>query len=672
MARLSKKELEEKLQLAQRLGATPEQVEQRRRQYKEADLVKFSDAPLVNLTYNIGKGIAKIPMEYGGLVLEAGRQGLNQINPEYRSISKRLDSGKVSEDEIKKFQELNRPKFMKAKAVADISGKPLKGGFYGAKKGVGTWATVAPFAAPKMAAGALLGGKATSAAQAGLRGAVYGGARGFGEGEADVGKTLIQTGVGAGAGYLTGAGLYKAGDWLGKLKERQANKVSKGVDLKGTALEKDDPFFASKKKDLDAVVKDIGLNKKMTPFQQVEQLEPGFNRYDSELKNILKEYTGKPVDKDKILNNFVESVNRYVEFDDTVKGNRFFMDNLLDKIDSITDVDSLYAAKQEASQMLKHGVKGSAKNQIHKALFRSFQDALADVDPNIGVINNKERALFNIAEELVKNYQGDVPARLNFPGVDDLGFNLPITKGQAGAGFSRLGDTLMKPVQGALNVAGSAGSRDVLRDVLAQEAGGLATKERGTPLQRLDSSIGGAPQGGMVQGSQVPQGPISYFEATQMAPQLMKQYGEDVMRKLWIIHPSGKAIWNPMTQSFIEYDSKSFGGSGEVSKEQANAQSGLRAIDSLKSALYSGDEVNRGVMASRILPLQGLNTKAQMLKTAGDEIQDVLQRMRTGAAINNAEWKRYSGMLPKITDTDETIAYKLDLFENLFKSIGGY
>jgi hypothetical protein len=96
-----------------------------------------------------------------------------------------------------------------------------------------------------------------------------------------------------------------------------------------------------------------------------------------------------------------------------------------------------------------------------------------------------------------------------------------------------------------------------------------------------------------------------------------------------------------------------------------NAQSGLRALQTAKE-LISNDS---GIIGTSKIPLLGGLGKAGTYKTAVKEVADVFTRLRTGAALNNQEIDFYGGQLPQVTDSPETIQYKLNLFGNLFNDV---
>jgi hypothetical protein len=96
----------------------------------------------------------------------------------------------------------------------------------------------------------------------------------------------------------------------------------------------------------------------------------------------------------------------------------------------------------------------------------------------------------------------------------------------------------------------------------------------------------------------------------------------------------------------------------------ANAASGLRAIDTMDQVLSK--EGSMAIWKSKIPVVSGQSPYA----TASKEVADVLTRLRTGAQLNAQEQAFYQSQLPQPLDNQQTIQYKLNLFRNLFNTLG--
>jgi hypothetical protein len=123
----------------------------------------------------------------------------------------------------------------------------------------------------------------------------------------------------------------------------------------------------------------------------------------------------------------------------------------------------------------------------------------------------------------------------------------------------------------------------------------------------------------------------------------------DLKTALDTVSPSGAAPKPPTDQQ---------------KRTSANAQSGLRALDNVESILSSDPNAP---LKSKIPLVSGRSPYA----AASREINDVLTRLRTGAALNQDEQKFYEKQLPQPFDSPATIAYKLSIFRDLFTQLAG-
>jgi hypothetical protein len=109
----------------------------------------------------------------------------------------------------------------------------------------------------------------------------------------------------------------------------------------------------------------------------------------------------------------------------------------------------------------------------------------------------------------------------------------------------------------------------------------------------------------------------------------------------------------------------------ELFRTSENAKSGLRRVADIES-LLQGDDTALAQLAVPGSPTQ------RRLKTAMAEVEDVITRLRTGAALNKDEQEFYSGQLPGILDalsdyrnpnSASAVKYKLSLFKELFQGL---
>ena len=111
-------------------------------------------------------------------------------------------------------------------------------------------------------------------------------------------------------------------------------------------------------------------------------------------------------------------------------------------------------------------------------------------------------------------------------------------------------------------------------------------------------------------------------------------------------------------------DLRKSGKGSEIKKIEANASSGLFALATVERIIK--DDPNALIKES--LPFA---PGARILRAARKEVKDVLQRLRTGAAINATEQVFYEEQLPGPLDSAETVAFKIGMFRRLFTRLGG-
>lgn len=123
----------------------------------------------------------------------------------------------------------------------------------------------------------------------------------------------------------------------------------------------------------------------------------------------------------------------------------------------------------------------------------------------------------------------------------------------------------------------------------------------------------------------------------------------------------------------IQSDNKPIKKSTTQVQQQANAQSAISALDTLRNEIGKNpNALAKADTPGQTLPLVGgFVTRATgegVLRDARNEAADVISRLRTGAAINAQEEKFYKGQLPRAGDSPETINYKLDTLTKFFNN----
>lgn len=119
-------------------------------------------------------------------------------------------------------------------------------------------------------------------------------------------------------------------------------------------------------------------------------------------------------------------------------------------------------------------------------------------------------------------------------------------------------------------------------------------------------------------------------------------------------------LLSPQEQSKLGITSAGKPASAEAIKLSENAASGLRALDKLESEISN----NNAVVRLALVP-----GAAKTYKTAKDEIVDVMARLRTGAALTEAEEAFYKKQLPGVLDTKASAAYKLQKIREFLQGV---
>lgn len=100
--------------------------------------------------------------------------------------------------------------------------------------------------------------------------------------------------------------------------------------------------------------------------------------------------------------------------------------------------------------------------------------------------------------------------------------------------------------------------------------------------------------------------------------------------------------------------------SAEAAKTLENAQSGMRAIETIRKEVGGFNRLQQKIPGQ---------FGAKILEAASQEAIDVIARLRTGAAISAEEEKRYRGYLPGLLDSPSTIEYKLNKLNDVFTGV---
>lgn len=114
--------------------------------------------------------------------------------------------------------------------------------------------------------------------------------------------------------------------------------------------------------------------------------------------------------------------------------------------------------------------------------------------------------------------------------------------------------------------------------------------------------------------------------------------------------------------------------SGELQKRVGSAESGLRSLSTLEEALINDPGAFQRQALPNPLGITARLTGTSEVRAATDNVIDVIARLRSGAAITDAEAARFARLLPQAGDDLESAQYKLSMvraeLENVLNQAG--
>jgi hypothetical protein len=106
----------------------------------------------------------------------------------------------------------------------------------------------------------------------------------------------------------------------------------------------------------------------------------------------------------------------------------------------------------------------------------------------------------------------------------------------------------------------------------------------------------------------------------------------------------------------------------EQQTQKKNAESAISAIDVLQNALDADKNIFKKVTLSK-LTTAGIagGFGYRDIKRSLQEVQDVITRLRTGAALNESEISFYKGYVPSLFDTPQEAQFKLNTLKQFYQ-----
>ncbi len=374
-----------------------------------------------------------------------------------------------------------------------------------------------------------------------------------------------------------------------------------------------------------------------------------------------------------------------------------YIDNLYGDLGGVKDVKGLNDLRVKLDQdAINYGRSSNnpdpVKEQIAKAFRSGLSDFVGERVPELGAVQNLYSQSAH-AQDFLKTAAAAPKGGVNllgfFGGPKVGGGVVQGLTAKAGQAASAVGDAGAAPAGGllgkigsgvktAVKGAGAFGAQELTRG-LADATNLTSTAEGQTPT--FDASKVIAP------GADANAGADLAAAAGQTTPGAADASGSDAggvtdaellaMQRQALSNPDAKsqAAQLSLITQLIDQRDKLGPKSGKplsstASQQLGNAQSGLSAINQLRSELGKnpneatanaiagvGGNIGRGVAGT------------QSYEAARGEVTDILARLRTGAAISKTEEAQYKALLPTAFDSPQVISQKLDRYEQLFQGI---
>lgn len=551
----------------------------------------------------------------------------------------------------------------------------------------------------------LKGGLLKAIGRATGQGALFGGAQGALEpvkekgGQANLEDILGNATSGAGLGALTGGALGVAGGIgskiLGRLAKKPVqgineattnagspsilNRVGKRLTEGGSGIKAEPTVGGVKKLDQQSefMSKYTG-----TPRQQRVAMEKDMGDLSNQVDDILSK-NPTPIKGSEVRTKVQQAISdplKYADVDLNLPGVQKNLDSHLTKFGSAKSakelndyIKLLNPIAKKAQDKIARGAAVTDKEAAALTAKRAGDEVLSSI-PEIKPLKQNMAQIFDVTPQVAKAGEKGI----GVPMVSGISSKAPV---QAFKGAqSKIGSMLQK---------GSRGKVD-------QKALATAFKQPDVAgqLTSPDMSRNGAIQGafgGLVN-------PIISRNAATAQPET-QQPVESLQEQPSITPPStdqtGASIFNKDSiQSLILQDLSSNGGKNvstllalykAFGEDQAqkplsstaataigNANSGLNSLQQLEDIISQQGGVSKGTLVPGRDLFGGLGANAlgtASYDTAAKNIQDVITRLRSGAAITPDEAAFYNSQLPSAFDSPDVISQKTQMFKDLFNSV---
>lgn len=551
----------------------------------------------------------------------------------------------------------------------------------------------------------LRGGLLKAIGRATGQGALFGGAQGALEpikekgGQASLEDILGNATSGAGVGALTGGALGAAGGVGSKVLSRLAknkiqfetpsvvsgkpsmlNRAGKRLTEGGSGLKAEPTVGGAKKLDQQSefMSKYTG-----TPRQQRVAMEKDMGDLSNQVDEILSK-NPTPIKGSEVrtkVQQAIEDPLKYADVDLNLPGVQKNLDSHLTKFGSAKSakelndyIKLLNPIAKKAQDKIARGAAVTDKEAAALTAKRAGDEVLSSI-PEIKPLKQNMAQIFDVTPQVAKAGEKG----LGVPMVSGVSTKAPV---QAFKGAqSKIGAILQKGSKGKVDQKALANAFKPAEDVTGQ----LTTPD----VSKLGAAQGAF--GGLVNPT------VSRNAATAQpdTQQPVEPLQEEPSMTPPATDQSGASIFNKdNVQSLILQDLASNGGKNvstllalykAFGEDQAqkplsstaataigNANSGLNSLQQLEDIISQQGGVSKGTLVPGRDLFGGLGANAlgtASYDTAAKNIQDVITRLRSGAAITPDEAAFYNSQLPSAFDSPDVISQKTQMFKDLFNSV---
>lgn len=531
-------------------------------------------------------------------------------------------------------------------------------------------------------------------------GATAGALQAFGDNQNAIGGAIT--------GGLTGGILGKLfGTTAGKAAQaaREAEPVLPKVA--GTALEST-PGFSANQSTLRKLAGEIGITDVMPSTQKAGLLDTTFNSYQDTINQMLK--GSEPVPQTTILSNLAKNYTNS-NIDEASGPTKRLIDFVLGKLQAASgDNVRLNALKSEARKQMGNAFEGGSstyKKDVWGMVYDTIKDSLDTVSPQIREINQKQRGLFDLAEEFVPQAKkAGETVNLTVP-FTNASVPTPITKEGATGFTGGIGRAIAAPFTGTANAVQSlrqklpasdtslgaslmnigarlpasmtAPSQQQIQESRQQAVQGLISQGITNPSEITSILNEGATRQGMT-GDFTPQevaqlaGPSSISNLVTQPPKREVAGQDNTLKTLLQLGVASGDI-TPTAANFI-LEQRGMGKSSTAQQKIANQTTALEQnINQLESQLSGIPSGAAGIPSSLLsrIPALGLAPEAEVFNALKKSFVGPVARViaQEVGVLTDQDVKRNEDILPKITDTAQIRSMKIQAIRTAIQNLKG-